>query len=81
MPDLDKIIYFASLSDAGAFKTGAVDGGIGANFNVVFDHDISHLIELDMAPLLINRISKAARSDDGPWLDDDTASLFDIPPE
>src|SRR5208283_3692353 len=39
--DMDLIVDFCAAADPGGFERGAVDGGVGADFHVVADHDIA----------------------------------------
>ena len=44
--DLDEIVEFRSAPDDGGFQRAAVDAGVGADLDVVFDDDSADLREL-----------------------------------
>ena len=49
VPDLHEIINFRALADHRILKSAAVDGCIGANFDVVLDDDPPDLRHLQVA--------------------------------
>ena len=69
--DLDKVVDFGSFTDDGGFEAGPIDGGVGADFDVVFENDDAELFELDMAAEFVRGIAKTARADDGARLEND----------
>ena len=50
--DLDEVVDFGALADEGRFEAGAVDGGVGADFNVVFEDDMPSCSSLMWRPCL-----------------------------
>ena len=58
--DLDEVVDFGTPADAGLFKAGSVDGGVGANFDVIFEDDDAHLVLLLMFSLGVGGVAKAA---------------------
>ncbi len=71
MADLDEIVDLGAASDARFFEAGAVDGRIGADFDIVFDDDDAELFEFLVLAFGVCRIAKTAGADDGAWLEDD----------
>ena len=70
MADLDQIVDFGALADEGLAETGAVDGGIGADFDVIADLDDADLVDFDVAPVH-QLVAVAIGTDDGAGLQND----------
>src|SRR5215831_8540755 len=72
MPNLHQIVELRAALDAGLAGGSAIDGGVGADFHVVFDDDAADLRYFQPAPVLVFGESEPIRSDDCVVMDDDT---------
>src|SRR5688500_10299364 len=62
MADLYEIVNFCAATNFRIFETGTINRCICSDFDIIFNNDNSQLVQFCMAPLLICRISKSARS-------------------
>src|SRR5882757_5056448 len=70
-----QIIYFRPASDTGFVERAPIDGGVGTNFDVIFDYQASDLRELFIAPGLgIADVAEAFAAEDGARLDNYTVA-------
>ena len=72
--DLNEVINFGAGRDAGRFKTGPVDGGVRADFDVIFDDHDAELLEFGVLALRVGGVAEAAGADDGAGLKDDAVA-------
>lgn len=72
--DLDEIVDFRAFADDGLFEARTIDGGVGADLDVVFEDYIAELLELDEVALSVREIAEAAGADDGTWLENDSVA-------
>src|SRR5438128_728283 len=63
MADLNEVIDLRAPADASLADRAAIDGGVGADFNVIFKNDNSGLNDLVIAAVFLLRISEAIRPD------------------
>ena len=63
MGDLNKIIYLCALPDNCFSQRSPVNGGIGADLDIVFNNDCPGLGDLDVAFIFVLQISESIRSD------------------
>ncbi|GAM26816.1 hypothetical protein SAMD00019534_099910 [Acytostelium subglobosum LB1] len=68
--NLNEIIDLCPSTDEGLLKAGSVNGGIGSNFDVVFENDNSELFLFLVSPIPISCIAVATRADDCTGLND-----------
>ncbi|MEY5015330.1 MAG: hypothetical protein RIS92_1688 [Verrucomicrobiota bacterium] len=73
--DLDEVIDFGAFSDDGLPESGAVDGGIGTDFHVVFYDDDSELRDFGMLAIDFFE-TKSVAPDDGTGVEDDAITDF-----
>ncbi len=74
MGDHDEIIDLCSTRNAGLFKAGPVDGGISADFNVIFEDDDAELLLFDVFAFFIRSIPKSTGADHSAGLDDNAVA-------
>ena len=72
--DLNEVVDLGAGGDAGGLKTGSVDGGVRADFDVIFDDDDAELLEFGVLALRVGGVAKAAGADDGAGLKDDAVA-------
>ena len=71
--DLNQVVDFSAFTNAGTAKTSAVQTRIGANLDIVFDDDDSHLRNFVMNPF--NRsVAKTVGTDDDAAVQNDAVS-------
>ena len=76
--DVDEVVDFYAAGDAGFVEGSAVDGGVGADFDGVFDDEAALLGKLDVfAGGFVADITKSIRPEDGSGVDDDVVAEFD----
>ncbi len=73
--DLHKIVYLCAFTDEGASESGAVDGGIGSNFHIAFNHDDPELSNFGVFTIDFLK-TESVTSDDASGVDDD--AIFDL---
>lgn len=73
--NLDEVIDFRSFTDDGSPEAGAVDGGVCADFNIVFNDDDSALGDFGVFALDFFE-TKSVTSDDGAGVEDDAVADF-----
>ena len=73
--DLNQIIYFCSFADNGRSKRAAIDGDIGADFNIVTDDDVANLRHFEMSAG-IEHISEAIGADNCAGVNADAIADF-----
>src|SRR5262245_24274779 len=61
--DLDQVVKLRAAPDACAAEARAVDAAVGADLDVVLDHDAAHLQELEWAAFLVGREAEAVGAD------------------
>src|ERR1039457_6292298 len=66
--DVDQVVDFRSLTDDGGAKRAAVDGGIGADLDIVMDDDVAELKHFAVTPL-VEDVAEAVRPDDRTGVD------------
>lgn len=71
--DLHEVVDLAALADPGAAKTGAVNGGAGADFDIIIDLDDAKLVDFHMTAI-DDFVAKAVAADDGSAVQDDTVA-------
>ena len=71
--DQHLVVDLGPGADARGLEGAAVDGGAGADFNVVADLDVIQLRHLDVTAILLTE-AKAIGAEDGPGMDDDTVA-------
>src|SRR6478752_1563872 len=71
--DLDEVVDLAALTDDRLAETGAIDGGVRADFHIVADFHDADLVDLDVAALG-KFIAIAVRADNGPRLENDAVA-------
>ena len=71
--DLDEVIDFRASLNPGATKSGAVDGGIGSDLNIVVDLDGAGLRDFVLAAFA-EFVAEAVGSDDDSRVDDDAVA-------
>ena len=80
MGDLHQVVYLGAAADAGSLERCAVDGAVGADLHVVFDHHDADLRDLVVRGS-VRRVAEAVRADHGAVVDGhavaDPASLPD----
>src|SRR3989304_10283164 len=72
--DLDEVVNLGAAADAGFADGGAVNGGAGLDFDVVFDDDGTRLHDLVVAAGVFAGEAVAVAADDGGVLQDDAMS-------
>src|SRR5258706_11367355 len=70
--DLDEIVDLGSGADARFADRRPIDRGVGANLNIVFEHDAGALRNLQVRAVGLPRKAEALAADDGAVLQDDT---------
>lgn len=70
MADLNEIVYFSASSDACGLESGAVDGRVGTDLDVIFNGDGAHLLEFNVFAGFVCNVPKTACTDHSSWLDD-----------
>src|SRR5690606_15527475 len=76
--DLDQIVQFSAAADHGLAQGGAIDGGVGADLDVVLDHHHAQLRNFVIAAVAKGK-AKAVGADHSAAMDDDPiadAALF-----
>ena len=68
--NLDEVVDLAPLPYHRATEAGAVDGGVGPDFDIIPDFDNACLGDLDVTPIL-EFVAESTRSDHGPRLKND----------
>ena len=71
MADLNEVIDLRSCSDAGLANGGAVDAGVGLNFNGILENRLSRLNDLVPSPVGLAGEAETVGSDDGSILEND----------
>src|SRR5581483_10604785 len=72
VPDLDLVVQLHAVLDDRVFERAAVDGRVGADLDVVADHDGAHLRDLGPA-LAVARHAEAVGADHRPRVHDRAA--------
>ena len=73
--DVDEVVDLGSAADAGLLERAAVDGGVGADFDVVFDEEGSLLRELGVgAGGGVADVAEAVCTEDCAGVDDDAVA-------
>src|SRR3989338_7703628 len=72
--DLDEVVNLGAAADAGFADGGAVNGGAGLDFDVVFDNDRPRLRDLVVAAGVLAGEAVAVAADDGGVLQNDAMS-------
>ena len=73
--DLHKIVYLCAFTDEGASESGAIDGGVGSDFHIVFNHDNPELSDFCVFTIDLFK-TESITSDDAARVDNDT--VFDL---
>src|ERR1700722_9719140 len=68
MSDLDQVVDFRAAGDTGFADAGAIDAGIGLEFDVVFNHDRHRLRDFAPMPELIFSEAKSIAANNHPIL-------------
>jgi hypothetical protein len=68
--DLDEVINFGAASDDGGSEGAAVDGGVGADLDIVLDLDLTDLRDFSV-DTVIEDVAEAIGADDGAGVDTD----------
>jgi hypothetical protein len=63
MSDLHQVVDFRPATDSGFTDGAAVDGGIGADLDIVFKHHDAGLHDLVVRTVILFRVAVAIRSD------------------
>ena len=71
MTNLDEVVDFHAAANAGFSDRSAIDSGIGADFDVVFDHDDAGLHDLVIGAVVLFGIAVAVGADLRAVLKDD----------
>src|SRR5208337_1809430 len=73
--DVHEVVDLGAAADAGFVESAAVDGGVGADFHIVFDRQASNLRELLVTSGLgIADVAEARTAEDSASLHDDTVA-------
>ena len=76
--DVDEVVDLYATGDAGFVEGSAIDGGVGADFHVVFDDEAALLRELRvLAAQSVADIAEAVGAEDCSGVDDDAVAEFD----
>jgi hypothetical protein len=76
--DVDEVVDLGPLADAGLFESAAVDGGVGADLDVVFDDQGALLGKLGVsAGCRIADIAEAVCAEDSTGVDNDAVAESD----
>src|SRR6185369_763039 len=72
MPDVHKIVDLRSSPDAGCLEGATIDGGIGANLDIILDFEPSDLRKLFVASgLRVANVAEAVAAEHRPRMNDD----------
>ena len=71
--NLNQVVQFDPAANDRGLQRSAIDAGIRADFDIIFDDDSSHLRELDMT-LAVTDETKSIRADHCAGMDDDAVS-------
>jgi len=75
MTDMDQVINLRTATDASYLKGSAVDSGVGADFDLIFDFEAPNLRELlVMSSLPISHITETVAAEDGSGVNDNTVT-------
>ena len=74
MGDLDEVVDLGAFTDACFGEAAAVDGGDSADLYIIFNNNVTELFELVVDALFIGKEAKAARANNGAWLDDNAVA-------
>ena len=78
--DVHEVVDFCAAADSGFVEGAAVDGGVGADLDIVFNHQTSDLRELLVASgLLVAHVAEAFAAEHGSCLDDDSIAEVRAP--
>ena len=69
--DLNQVVDLCTFTNPGSSKTSAINGGTGANFNIVIDLNNPNLIDFLMASF-VKLITKTIRTNSTATVNDDT---------
>lgn len=73
MRDMDEVVDFGALADDCGAEGRAIDGGIGADLDVVANDDVADLKNFAVAAFVEN-VAVAVGADDGSGVDDDAVA-------
>ena len=76
--DMDQVVDFRALADDGGAERAAVNGGIGADLDIVVDDDVAELKHFPVAAL-VEHIAEAVRADDRAGVDGDAMAELRLP--
>ena len=77
MRDLHEVVDFRARAHSRLSDRGAIDGCVGADLDIVFDHDVGVLGNLEMRSVGLFREAEAIAAEDGAVLHDDTVAQDD----
>lgn len=74
--DVDQVIEFDAILDDGGAEGGAVNGGVGADLDIVADDETADLREVGVAAILEDE-AEAVGAEDGAGVDDGASAHLD----
>ena len=75
---MDEVVDLRAFANDGGAERAAVNGGIGADLDVVVDDDIAELKHFPVAAL-VQHVTEAVRADDGAGMDGDAMAELRSP--